>query len=89
DVTEATFVIGGQLFRSRGRVNVIIGWKQLFPPENHADEEKPDSDESGNILPPLIKGELCALDGAEQKELKTVPPRPFTEGSLITAMKNA
>ncbi|EJH0802554.1 DNA topoisomerase III, partial [Escherichia coli] len=71
------------------RVNVIIGWKQLFPPENHADEEKPDSDESGNILPPLIKGELCALDGAEQKELKTVPPRPFTEGSLITAMKNA
>ncbi|HHZ4534975.1 TPA: DNA topoisomerase, partial [Escherichia coli] len=69
--------------------NVIIGWKQLFPPENHADEEKPDSDESGNILPPLIKGELCALDGAEQKELKTVPPRPFTEGSLITAMKNA
>ncbi|HHY1925562.1 TPA: DNA topoisomerase, partial [Escherichia coli] len=82
-------VIGGQLFRSRGRVNVIIGWKQLFPPENHADEEKPDSDESGNILPPLIKGELCALDGAEQKELKTVPPRPFTEGCLITAMKNA
>ncbi len=30
DVTEASFNIGGQLFRTRGKVGVVTGWKSLF-----------------------------------------------------------
>lgn len=40
-------------------------------------------------LPVLAKGDECRLVEAELKEMKTTPPRHYTEGTLIAAMKNA
>lgn len=87
DVTEASFNIGGQLFRTRGKVGVVTGWKSLFQDEKDDDEE--DADGDSMALPALAKGDICAVTGAEVKDMKTSPPKPFTEGTLIAAMKNA
>ncbi|CAM8846151.1 DNA topoisomerase III [Burkholderia pseudomallei] len=38
-------------------------------------------------LPPLAKGTRCAIEQVELKALTTQPPRPYTQGELIKAMK--
>lgn len=87
DITEVSFTIGGQLFRTCGKVNVVTGWKSLFHTE-HEDTDITDNDGKAP-LPVLNKGDNCLVSGAEIKDMKTSPPKPFTEGTLIGAMKNA
>ncbi|EAS1849237.1 DNA topoisomerase III, partial [Salmonella enterica] len=54
DATEATFNIGGQLFRTRGNVVVKAGWKSLFG-------KMADDDEKGDeaVLPAMQAGQVC------------------------------
>ncbi|EIC5233176.1 DNA topoisomerase III, partial [Salmonella enterica] len=84
DATEATFNIGGQLFRTRGNVVVKAGWKSLFG-------KMADDDEKGDeaVLPAMQAGQVCQVQGAEQKTLQTRPPAPYNDGTLIAAMTNA
>lgn len=85
DATEATFNIGGQLFRTRGNVVVKAGWKSLFG--KMADD---DDDNSGEAtLPAMQAGQICQVQGAEQKAQQTRPPAPYNDGTLIAAMTNA
>ena len=87
DVTNVSFNIGGQLFHVRGRVNVISGWKSLFIADKDDDNEEDGDDDIS--LPELRKGDICAVTGGEIKDKFTSPPKAFTEGTLIAAMKNA
>ena len=90
DVTEATFNIGGQLFRTRGTVEMVAGWKALFQRDGREAKNEPGDADAGEArLPPLEKGQSCAVTGAELKALQTKPPAHFTDGTLIAAMKNA
>ncbi|EAW7811370.1 DNA topoisomerase III, partial [Salmonella enterica] len=84
DATEATFNIGGQLFRTRGNVVVKAGWKSLFG-------KMADDDEKGDeaVLPAMQAGQVCQVQGAEQKAQQTKPPAPYNDGTLIAAMTNA
>ncbi|ELH2534309.1 DNA topoisomerase III [Salmonella enterica] len=84
DATEATFNIGGQLFRTRGNVVVKAGWKSLFG-------KMADDDEKGDeaVLPAMQAGQVCQVQGAEQKALQTKPPASYNDGTLIAAMTNA
>ncbi|ACR67567.1 DNA topoisomerase III [Edwardsiella ictaluri] len=85
DVTDASFNIGGQLFLAKGKVNVITGWTCLFQKE--IQEDPPEDDDMA--LPALNKGDSCIVNGASVGDKVTSPPKPFTEGTLIAAMKNA
>lgn len=87
DVTDASFSIGGQLFRVRGKVNVVTGWKSLFQAEKP--EDGAEGEEAQSLLPPLSNGDSCTVSGAVVDDKVTTPPKPFTEGTLIAAMKNA
>ncbi|WFQ79672.1 DNA topoisomerase III [Xenorhabdus sp. SF857] len=88
DVTEVTLDIGGPLFRVKGRINVITGWKALFTDE--AEEHgKGEEKETDLPLPALNQGDRCQVIEANIQSLHTKPPAPFTEGTLIAAMKNA
>ncbi len=40
-------------------------------------------------LPPLSEGESCKVQHLEVLAKQTTPPKPFTEGTLIAAMKHA
>lgn len=87
DVTGATFNLGNQLFRARGRVTVVPGWKALFS-GLHDDEAEGEEDAPAS-LPPLDKGDVCRVKGGTVKDNVTKAPAPMTEGTLIAAMKNA
>ncbi|WP_237385439.1 DNA topoisomerase III [Xenorhabdus sp. Sc-CR9] len=81
DVTEVTLTLGGQVFQATGRVSVVTGWQSLFTGEKQ--------EHDNTALPALKKGERCPVTRAEVQSCQTRPPAPFTEGTLIAAMKNA
>lgn len=68
------------LFKSKGQVPIVQGWKQLF--------SKEDKKEKTVLLPNVTVGEKI-LANIRLVEKETQPPKPFTEGTLITAMKTA
>ncbi|PFX43669.1 DNA topoisomerase III [Bacillus toyonensis] len=72
---------GELIFKAKGQVPLELGWKLLFS----KDEEKKEKD---IVLPSVQKDEIVEVDiHLVQKE--TQPPKFFTEGTLITAMKTA
>ncbi|ECT1020603.1 TPA: DNA topoisomerase III [Salmonella enterica] len=95
DATEATFNIGGQLFRTTGNVTVVAGWKALFtdptaqPAQTQAEGDVGSDKTDASRLPPLQAGQTCPVQGAEEKRLQTKPPVPYNDGTLIAAMTNA
>lgn len=64
-------------------LEVDLGWKKLFGKESDrkGKEEEP-------LLPKVTKGETVTVD-LQVLEKETKPPQPYTEGTLITAMKTA
>ncbi|CEE94255.1 DNA topoisomerase [Xenorhabdus nematophila str. Anatoliense] len=87
DITTIHFDIRGQLFVSRGNVEIIQGWKTLF---SNGNEEEGSEEESESVkLPALSHGEQCVVKNGELKQLETKPPQHYTDGTLIAAMKNA
>lgn len=83
---ETTIITGvGQAdFKATGKVPFKAGWKALFQDK----AEKSSQDEDNQTLPEVNKREAVQANlVTPQKE--TTPPKPFTEGTLITAMKTA
>lgn len=72
------------LLLAKGNVVINIGWKALF---NNTTEEENNDDNQG--LPALKEGQPCKVMSSEVKSLKTTPPAHYTEGTLLSAMKNA
>ncbi|MEW5288614.1 DNA topoisomerase III [Erwinia papayae] len=87
DMTRAEFDIGGQLFRTTGRTEVVRGWKLLF--DKGGEDERADDDEATAVLPPLEKEARCGVNSAEVARLMTRPPAHYTFATLIGAMMNA
>ncbi|OOL77202.1 DNA topoisomerase III, partial [Enterococcus faecium] len=65
------------------KVPLDLGWKKLFGKESDGKEK-----EEEPLLPKVTKGEMVTVD-LQVLEKETKPPQPYTEGTLITAMKTA
>lgn len=89
DVTKLTLNIGGQLFRTSGRVTLIPGWKVLFQTEATQEKAASDGEEKDITLPLLQKGDTCRVREVRVNALMTQPPAHYTFDSLIAAMMNA
>ena len=86
DRTQADFDCAAQALRAVGKQIVEPGWKRALPealaPAKGREAPAPQT------LPALAEGRDCAVDKVTPKDLWTQPPKPFTEGDLIKAMKN-
>ncbi|WP_431145705.1 DNA topoisomerase III [Pseudomonas alvandae] len=86
DRTQADFDCAGQDLRAVGKQIIEPGWKRALPealaPARGREAPAPQT------LPTLAEGQDCAVDEVKPKDLWTQPPKPFTEGDLIKAMKN-
>ncbi|MFB4164458.1 DNA topoisomerase 3 [Alteribacillus sp. JSM 102045] len=75
--------VKGLDFYSKGKVEKVRGWKELFdsglPKQKKGKQQLPE-------LPPLHKG-LKADASLHIKKEMTKPPKPYTEGQLINMMK--
>lgn len=91
--TTAFFLIGSHPFRAKGSVVMEPGWTavQPFEPEGKKSPgESDDSDEEkAQTLPPLEKGQRCPKRSQSLETRVTKPPKPYTDASLLDAMKKA
>ncbi|UQY36081.1 DNA topoisomerase III [Pseudomonas fulva] len=86
DRTQADFDCAGHSLRAVGKQIVEPGWKRALPealaPGKAREAPAPQA------LPMLHEGQQCAVREVTLKDQFTQPPKPFTEGDLIQAMKN-
>ncbi|RFD27717.1 DNA topoisomerase III [Pseudomonas sp. GL93] len=86
DRTQADFDCAGQALRAVGKVVIEPGWKRALPealaPAKGREAPAPQA------LPTLVQGHDYAVAKVNLKDLWSQPPKPFTEGDLIKAMKN-
>lgn len=85
DQTKVWLDIEGEKFAASGRQVKVEGWKSLFAKEaSPDDEEAPDA----RALPPLSEGVFCEVTELTVKDRETQPPKHYSQGDLIDAMKN-
>lgn len=86
DRTQAEFSCAGQALRAVGKRIVEPGWRRALPealrPAKGREAPEPQA------LPALAANQDCAVQEVTLKDQHTQPPKPFTEGELIKAMKN-
>jgi DNA topoisomerase-3 len=86
DRTTAQLACGDQTLQAVGKQVVAQGWRQALAalePEDAEDEAVVRS----QVLPPLRSGLPCQVGAVDLKALKTLPPKPYTQGELVKAMK--
>lgn len=71
--------INGNTFRTKGNRSLDLGWKSVYESEYS---------ESGDI-PVLLSPKDHVLATIEAQEKETVPPKHYTDGTLIADMENA
>ncbi|KFF48746.1 DNA topoisomerase III [Gammaproteobacteria bacterium MFB021] len=92
DQTDVRLDLAGETFVASGRQVQVEGWKVLFPRGKGKGQESDDEEQEAvgaQALPPLRQGESCSVQDLLVRDRQTQPPKPFTEGALISAMKNA
>lgn len=86
DRTQAEFDCAGHALRAVGKQIVEPGWRRALP-EALAPAKGREAPPA-QVLPTLCESQDCSVQGLQLKDLWTQPPKPFTEGDLIKAMKN-
>jgi DNA topoisomerase-3 len=88
--TRVETEVGEHVFRTRGKVMLVPGWRGVYGELADADRPASDDDEGREQqLPRLEKGESTEVRSIESEEKETKPPRRYSEGSLLAAMETA
>jgi DNA topoisomerase III len=85
---------GGHVFRTRGRLLLVPGWRGVY--DEVAADAKADGDGRGEEdevtdqpLPRLLEGEEVQTLEIESARKETKPPRRYSDASLLGAMETA
>jgi len=88
--TRIETTVSEHIFRTRGKVLVVPGWRGVYGEEaddgGARDEEDEGRDQS---LPKLEKGESVDTRAVEVLAKETKPPRRYSDASLLGAMETA
>ncbi|ABO49509.1 DNA topoisomerase III [Desulforamulus reducens MI-1] len=89
-VTEVFTETAGELFKSRGRVELAAGWKMVWRGSDQETAEEGNGDDpEDQALPPLTQGKSVDVSKVEILEKQTKPPKRFTEATILAAMESA
>jgi DNA topoisomerase-3 len=86
DRTRGQLRRGALVLEARGRKTLQDGWRSVVTDEAPSDHTKEDDDEE-QPLPLLTVGDDWIVAEARLRALRTTPPRHFTQGDLVKAMK--
>ena len=88
--TRVETTVASHVFRTRGKVMLVPGWRGVYGETADADTERGDDDEGREQqLPKLERGEQTEVEKIGSEEKVTKPPRRYTEGALLAAMETA
>lgn len=76
--------VENHLFVTKGKQLLKEGWRKAM-----FDDTEENDKEDNDLLPDVQQGQTAKIEKLIIKEGKTSPPKRYTEGELITAMKNA
>lgn len=82
--TEILLSCGAEKFKATGKVYTTRGWKDAFEEPEAKEDEKTEAEQS---LPKVSKGDVLPVTAAGYDSTTTKPPKRFTEGTLVSAMK--
>ncbi|PRG41437.1 DNA topoisomerase III [Burkholderia multivorans] len=86
DRTTARFACAGHTLQAVGKQLVVQGWRQVLP-SSEPEETEGESASRSQVLPVLQPALSCQVDAVGLKAMKTLPPKPYTQGELVKAMK--
>lgn len=87
--TRIRLVCANEPFEVSGKVWTAPAWKAAFKEDQAEKDADETPDEAAQSLPVLKKGDVLTLKEAGFQSSRTKPPKRYTEGTLLTAMKNA
>jgi len=88
--TKVETEVAGHVFRTRGKVMVVPGWRGVYGEDVDAEPREGEEDEGREQrLPRLEQGEAVDTRDVRSEEKVTRPPRRYSEGSLLAAMETA
>jgi DNA topoisomerase-3 len=83
-----TTVAADRVFRTRGKVMLVPGWRGVYGQMPDA-ERSEDEEERDQQLPKLEQGEPAEVREIGSEEKITKPPQRYSEGRLLRAMEAA
>ncbi len=88
--TRLETTVASHVFRTRGRVLVVPGWRAVYG-EGLSDGTSAEDDDGGGDqqLPKVSQGEDVRTLEVESLEKETKPPRRYSDASLLAAMETA
>jgi DNA topoisomerase-3 len=85
-----TTVASQHVFRTRGKLILVPGWRGVYGEQADGDRSASDDDEGREQqLPKLERGEDAAVREVGSEEKETKPPRRFSDGTLVRTMETA
>src|SRR5256885_5492284 len=91
--TRVETTVAAHVFRTRGRVLLVPGWRGVYGETAEGDErpgrEGEDDEGREQRLPKLDQGETVETREVEALEKETQPPRRYSDASLLAAMETA
>jgi DNA topoisomerase-3 len=89
DRTVAELSSGQQKLVATGKQVVAQGWRLVLaePEREGGADGDGEATARSQVLPALREGMACQVAEAEVKALKTMPPKPYTQGELVKSMK--
>jgi DNA topoisomerase-3 len=87
--TRVETTVEQHVFRTRGRVLLVPGWRGAYGEMPEGDRSDDDDEGTDQQLPRLQRGEQAAVREVESLEKETKPPRRYTDASLLGAMETA
>lgn len=86
DETAVELNCAGAVFKAKGSIVTEPGWKAFI---SGVESRKEDKEEDASSIPDIQNGMELTVREAVCKEGKTVPPKHYTEATLLQAMENA
>jgi DNA topoisomerase-3 len=89
--TRVETTVASYVFRTRGKVLLVPGWRGVYGEGADADATTADDEDEGaeQQLPKLEQGEQSAVHRIKSDAKETKPPRRYSDGSLLRAMETA
>ena len=88
--TRVETTVAQHVFRTRGKVLVVPGWRGVYGELPEGDKSAAEEDEGKDqSLPKLAQGEDVDTSEVAAAEKETKPPRRYTDASLLGAMESA
>ncbi|WP_434026995.1 DNA topoisomerase III [[Pseudomonas] boreopolis] len=89
DRTVAELSCSQQKLVATGKQVAAPGWRLVLaePEREGGADEDGEATARSQVLPALHEGMACQVAEAEVKALKTMPPKPYTQGELVKSMK--